>query len=120
MERSNLATNLAIDDRPLEEARWVCGCLKFRPAELLHAEPGLCLDLPALSLALTFAFDLSWRQGALSFVSGPELVLARIARPGDEIPAEILLGGEGVVGAAAKGDVAESMFAALRESHRVM
>jgi hypothetical protein len=85
-----------------------------------HPEPGLCLALPALSQALTFAFDLSWRWGARSFVSGPELVLARIASAGGEIPAEILFGGERVVGPAAQGDVVEAMFAALREGHRVM
>jgi hypothetical protein len=48
-------------------------------------------------------------------VSGPKLVPARIASAGDEIRAEILFGGEGVVGAAAQGDVVEAMFAALRE-----
>jgi hypothetical protein len=47
-------------------------------------------------------------------------VLARIASAGDEIPAEILLGGEGVVGVAAQGDVVEPMFAALREGYRMM
>jgi hypothetical protein len=66
------------------------------------------------------AFDLSWPYGARSFVSGPELVLARIAGAGDEIPAEILLSGEGVVGVAAQADVIEAMFAALREGYRVM
>jgi hypothetical protein len=84
--------------------------LNFRPVN----------DLPALSPALTFAFDLSWRKGARSFVSGPELVLARIASADDEIPAEILFGSEGVVGAAAQADVVEAMFAALREGYRVM
>jgi hypothetical protein len=62
--------------------------------------------------------DVSGR--ARSFVSGPELVLARIASADDEIPAENLFGGEGVVGAAAEGDVVEAMFTALREGHRVM
>jgi hypothetical protein len=47
-------------------------------------------------------------------------VLARITSAGDEIPAEVLLGGEAVVGAAAQGDVVEAMFAALREGDRVM
>jgi hypothetical protein len=47
-------------------------------------------------------------------------VLARIASEGDEIPAEILFGREGIVGAAAQADVVESMFAALREGYRVM
>jgi hypothetical protein len=47
-------------------------------------------------------------------------VLARIASAGDEVPAEILFGGEGVVRTAAQGDVVEAMFAALREGHRVM
>jgi hypothetical protein len=42
-------------------------------------------------------------------------VLARIASAGDEIPTEILFGGEGVVAAAAQADVVEPMFAALRE-----
>jgi hypothetical protein len=53
-------------------------------------------------------------------VSDPEFVLARIASAGDEIPAEILLGGEGVVGAAAQADIVEPMFAAPREGYRVM
>jgi hypothetical protein len=47
-------------------------------------------------------------------------VLARIASAGDEVPAEIRFGGEGVVGAAAQSDVVEAMFATLRESYRVM
>jgi hypothetical protein len=47
-------------------------------------------------------------------------VLARIASAADEIPAEILFSGEGVVGAAAQADVVEAMFAALREGYRVM
>jgi hypothetical protein len=47
-------------------------------------------------------------------------VLARITSSGNEIPAEVLLGGEGVVGAAAQADVVETMFAALREGYRVM
>jgi hypothetical protein len=48
-------------------------------------------------------------------VSGPELLLARIASACDEISAEILFGGEGIVGAAAQADIVEPMFAALRE-----
>jgi hypothetical protein len=47
-------------------------------------------------------------------------VLARITSAADEIPAEILFRCEGVVGAAAQADVVEAMFAAPRESHRVM
>jgi hypothetical protein len=47
-------------------------------------------------------------------------VQAPIASAADEVPTEILFGGEGVMGAAAQGDVVDAMFAALREGYRVM
>jgi hypothetical protein len=47
-------------------------------------------------------------------------VLARVACQRDEVPAEILLGGEGVVGATAEGEVVHAMLAASGEGHQVM
>jgi hypothetical protein len=47
-------------------------------------------------------------------------VLGRVASTPDEVPSEILFGGEGVVGAAAERDVFQAMLAAPRERERVM
>jgi hypothetical protein len=47
-------------------------------------------------------------------------VPARVARQRDEVSAEILFGGEGVVGAAAEGDVLEAMLATTGEGYQVM
>ena len=47
-------------------------------------------------------------------------MLARVACQRDEIPTEILFGGEGVVGTATECEVAQAMLAASRERHQVM
>ena len=61
------------------------------------------------------------RRSAWSgFVNAPGLVLSRVASTPDEVPSEILFGGEGVVGAAAERDVVQAMLAAPREGQRVM
>jgi hypothetical protein len=47
-------------------------------------------------------------------------VPARVARQCDEVRAEILFGGEGVVGAAAEGEVVQAMLATSCEGYQVM
>ena len=54
------------------------------------------------------------------FVNAPGLVLGRVASTPDEVPSEILFGGESVVGAAAERDVVQAMLAAAREGEQVM
>src|SRR5688572_4092366 len=60
------------------------------------------------------------RSARYGFVGGPGLVLARVACQRDEVPAEILFGGEGVVGAAAQSEVVQAMLATSCEGHQVM
>jgi hypothetical protein len=47
-------------------------------------------------------------------------VPARVARLRDEVRAEILFGGEGVVGAAAEGEIVQAMLATSCEGYQVM
>jgi hypothetical protein len=47
-------------------------------------------------------------------------VLARVACQRDEVPAEILFGGEGIVGAAAESEVVQAMLATSCEGYQVM
>lgn len=62
-----------------------------------------------------FLFGLEAPSGIVRLMSNPRLVPTRITSARDNVFPKVLFSGEGVVGAAAQGDVLQEVLAAERE-----